>query len=345
MHVPGVVPAKAGTQCLPLGAALAFRLIILFPRNVTNQGEIPMSRDPWPELPYEAWKPTYETLHMWTQIVGKIRLARMPWLNHTWQVTLYPTARGLATGRMPYGAGAFEIEFDFVAHELRVWTSTGEQREIALAPMPVSQFYASLMDALAALRVPVLIYRNPSEVENPIPFDEDDVHRSYDADYANRCWQILSAVSDVLGRFRSRYYGKASPVHFFWGAFDLAVTRFSGRIAPPHPGGIPNLPDRVTRDAYSHEVSSAGFWPGGAVAPYPLFYSYAYPEPTGFADARSSRRPRDTTRRCTSSSCLTTTSAGLTIPNGRCSRFCSRRTWRRPTSAVGIAGRSKCRRR
>ena len=244
-----------------------------------------MNRDPWPELPYEAWKPTYETLHMWTQIVGKIRLARMPWLNHTWQVTLYPTARGLATGRMPYGAGAFEIEFDFVAHELRVGTSTGERREIALVPMPVSQFYASLMDALAALRVPVLIYRNPSEVENPIPFDEDDVHQSYDADYANRCWRILCAVTDVLGRFRSRFYGKASPVHFFWGAFDLAVTRFSGRIAPPHPGGVPNLPDRVTRDAYSHEVSSAGFWPGAAVAPYPLFYSYAYPEPKGFADA------------------------------------------------------------
>jgi Family of unknown function (DUF5996) len=245
-----------------------------------------MSREPWPELSYDAWKPTYETLHMWTQIVGKIRLARMPWLNHTWQVTLYPTARGLTTGRMPYGVGALEIEFDFVSHELRVQTNTGERREFALTPMPVFQFYASLMDALAALRMPVSIYRKPCEVEKPIPFDEDDVHGSYDADYANRCWRIVCAAAEVLGRFRSRYYGKASPVHFFWGGFDLAVTRFSGRIAPPHPGGIPNLPDRVTRDAYSHEVSSAGFWPGGAATPYPLFYSYAYPEPKGFADAR-----------------------------------------------------------
>ena len=244
-----------------------------------------MNRNAWPELPYDAWKPTYETLHMWTQIVGKIRLARMPWLNHTWQVTLYLSANGLTTGRMPYGDDGFEIEFDFVDHALRVRTSGGESREFALEAMPVSRFYASMMQALAELRMPVPIYRRPSEVDPPIPFDEDDVHRSYDADAANRCWRILSASADVLGRFRSRFYGKSSPVHFFWGAFDLAVTRFSGRTAPPHPGGIPNLPDRVIRDAYSHEVSSAGFWPGGTAAPYPLFYSYAYPAPNGFADA------------------------------------------------------------
>jgi hypothetical protein len=246
-----------------------------------------MSPPAWPELPYDAWKDTYQTLHMWTQIVGKIRLARMPWLNHTWQVTLYPTVSGLTTGPVPAGDNAFEIAFDFIAHELDIRTSRGDSGVIQLVPMSVSQFYAAVMEALRALQVPVSIYRRPSEVENPLPFDQDNDHRSYDAEYATRCWRIVCSAADVFSRFRSRYYGKSSPVHFFWGAFDLAVTRFSGRIAPPHPGGIPNLPDRVTRDAYSHEVSSAGFWPGGAVAPYPLFYSYAYPEPRGFAESRA----------------------------------------------------------
>jgi hypothetical protein len=244
-----------------------------------------MNHPAWPELPYDAWKDTYETVHMWTQIVGKIRLARMPWLNHTWQVTLYPTTSGLTTGRMPYGDESLQIDFDFLAHELNVLTSRGDQGAIQLTPMSVAQFYSSLMEALTALRMPVSIYRKPNEVESQLPFDEDDVHRSYDAEYAARCWRIVCSTAEVLARFRSRYYGKASPVHFFWGGFDLAVTRFSGRIAPPHPGGIPNLPDRVTRDAYSHEVSSAGFWPGGPATPYPLFYSYAYPEPAGFAEA------------------------------------------------------------
>ncbi len=242
-----------------------------------------MTHVAWPALPYDAWKDTYETLHLWTQIVGKIRLARMPWLNHTWQVALYPTASGLTTGRMPYAEEALEIDFDFIAHELNVRTSRGDHGVIQLVPMSVSQFYAAVMEALAALRMPVSIYARPCEIESQLPFDEDDGHRSYDAEYATRCWRILGSAADVLGRFRSRYYGKASPVHFFWGSFDLAVTRFSGRAAPAHPGGVPNLPDRVARDAYSHEVSSAGFWPGGAVAPYPLFYSYAYPEPDGFA--------------------------------------------------------------
>lgn len=240
----------------------------------------------WPDLPYDAWKSTYETLHMWMQIVGKIRLARMPWLNHTWQVTLYPTVSGLTTGRMPYGDQALEIDFDFIAHELSIRTSRGDRGVIQLVPMPVSQFYASLMEALRAFGMPVSIYRKPVEVENQLPFDQDDVHRSYDAEYANRCWRIVCSAATVFDRFRSRYYGKASPVHFFWGSFDLAVTRFSGRVAPLHPGGIPHLPDRVTRDAYSHEVSSAGFWPGGTLAPYPLFYSYAYPEPSGFGVAK-----------------------------------------------------------
>jgi uncharacterized protein DUF5996 len=239
----------------------------------------------WPALPYEAWKETYETLHMWTQIVGKIRLKQMPWLNHCWQVTLYPTVSGLTTARMPYGHEGFEIDFDFVTHELVVHTSRGERRTIALVPMSVADFYRSVMETLNAVGMPVSIYRKPSEVEPAVPFDADNEHRAYDAEYAHRCWRIVSSTADVFRRFRARFYGKASPVHFFWGAFDLAVTRFSGRVAPPHPGGIPNLPDRVTRDAYSHEVSSCGFWPGGAPAPYPLFYSYAYPEPEGFAGA------------------------------------------------------------
>jgi hypothetical protein len=222
---------------------------------------------------------------MWMQIVGKIRLARMPWLNHCWQVTLYPTACGLTTARMPYGAEHFQIEFDFVAHELSVVTSRGERRSIALAPMSVVDFYHATIETLNAVGMPVQIYGKPVEVEGRVPFDVDVEHRAYDAEYAYRCWRIICSTADVLGRFRSRFYGKASPVHFFWGSFDLAVTRFSGRVAPPHPGGVPNLADRVTRDAYSHEVSSCGFWPGGAPAPYPLFYSYAYPEPNGFAGA------------------------------------------------------------
>ena len=244
-----------------------------------------MSPAAWPALPYAAWKDTYETLHMWTQIVGKIRLARMPWQNHTWQVALYPSAAGLTTGRMPCGDDALEIAFDFVAHELNVTTSRGDRGTIQLVPMSVAQFYASLMDALRSIRMPVSIYRRPVEVESRLPFDEDDVHRAYDAGYANRCWRAICSAAEILGRFRARFYGKSSPVHFFWGSFDLAVTRFSGRAAPAHPGGVPNLPDRVTRDAYSHEVSSAGFWPGGPATPYPLFYSYAYPEPQGYAAA------------------------------------------------------------
>ena len=245
-----------------------------------------MTASAWPDLPYAAWKETYETLHMWMQIIGKVRLARMPWMNHTWQVTLYPTASGLTTGRMPYNGETFEIAFDFIAHELSIRTSRGEHGVIQLVPMSVAQFYTAVMEALTALKMPVSIYRKPVEVDSQLPFDEDDVHRSYDAEYASRCWRVVCSSAHVFDRFRSRYYGKTSPVHFFWGGFDLAVTRFSGRLAPPHPGGVPNLPDRVTRDAYSHEVSSAGFWPGGTLAPYPLFYSYADPEPKGFSSAR-----------------------------------------------------------
>ncbi len=244
-----------------------------------------MRHPEWPALPYDAWKDTYETLHMWMQIVGKVRLVRMPWLNHCWQVTLYPSARGLSTGPMPYDGEHLQIDFDFLAHQLIVQTSRGERRNIALAPQSVADFYRAVMGALEAVGMPVRIYPKPSEVESQLPFETDTIHCAYDADYAQRCWRIICSTADVFRRFRSRFYGKASPVHFFWGSFDLAVTRFSGRTAPPHPGGVPNLPDRVTRDAYSHEVSSCGFWPGGAPAPYPLFYSYAYPEPDGFGAA------------------------------------------------------------
>jgi hypothetical protein len=245
-----------------------------------------MTHPAWPALPYEAWKDTYETLHMWMQIVGKIRLERMPWLNHCWQVTLYPTARGLTTARMPYGDEHLQIDFDFIAHELSVQTSRGDRRSIALAPKSVADFYRDVMAALTAVGMPVEIYCKPMEVESLVPLDMDTGHQAYDAEYAHRCWRVLVSTADVFLRFRSRFYGKASPVHFFWGAPDLAVTRFSGRVAPEHPGGIPGLPDRVTRDAYSHEVSSCGFWPGGGAIAYPAFYSYAYPEAAGFADAR-----------------------------------------------------------
>lgn len=243
------------------------------------------SRETWPPLPLDAWRETYATLHMWTQIVGKIRLAQSPWVNHSWHVTLYVTARGLTTGPVPHGSRSFEMEFDFIDHELSLRSSDGRNGRVALQPLTVAAFYANLMAELARLDLRVDIYRAPNEVSDPIPFDEDEIHRDYDREYANRFWRILAQVDRVFRIFRARFSGKCSPVHFFWGAPDLAVTRFSGRAAPPHPGGIPNLPDRVTRDAYSQEVSSIGFWPGGGPVPYAAFYSYAYPEPPGFAAA------------------------------------------------------------
>jgi hypothetical protein len=239
----------------------------------------------WPPLPLEAWSETYATLHLWTQIVGKIRLAQCSWMNHCWNVTLYVTARGLTTSPIPYGERAFEIEFDFVDHQLTVKTSDGRDARLALEPQSVAAFYAKLMDTLHQLDLRVAIYAKPNEVPEPIRFDQDEIHRAYDAEYANRFWRILVQADRVFKAFRGRFIGKSSPVHFFWGAPDLAVTRFSGRQAPEHPGGIPNLPDWVTREAYSHEVSSCGFWPGGGPVPYAAFYSYAYPEPAGFAAA------------------------------------------------------------
>ena len=244
------------------------------------------SRDAlWPPLPLAAWRDTCATLHMWTQIVGKIRLTQTTWTNHSWHVTLYVTASGLTTSPIPYGTRTFEIAFDFVAHELRIRTSDGGHGRVPLEPQSVATFYRRLMEVMTALGLPVRIYAKPNEVADAIPFAEDEVHRAYDPDYANRFWRVLVQADRVLKRFRARFTGKCSPVHFFWGAPDLAVTRFSGRPAPRHPGGVPHLPDSVAREAYSHEVSSCGFWPGGGAVPYPAFYSYAYPEPTGFRDA------------------------------------------------------------
>jgi hypothetical protein len=223
---------------------------------------------------------------MWTQIVGKIRLTLSPWTNHSWHVTLYVTSRGLTTSPIPYGSYTFEIRFDFIDHELRILKSDGATRTLKLQPQSVAKFYKAVMKALNDLELPVKINMLPNEVENPVAFDQDEEHRSYDREYANRFWRVLVQSDRVFKEFRSRFCGKCSPVHFFWGSFDLAVTRFSGRPAPPHPGGVPHLPDAITREAYSQEVSSLGFWPGNAAAPTPLFYSYAYPEPPGFADAK-----------------------------------------------------------
>jgi len=237
----------------------------------------------WPGLPLEAWSDTYATLHLWTQIVGKVRLAQSPWTNHCWHVTLYVTARGLTTSPIPYGAKIFQIDFDFIDHHLVIYSSDGDSTSMPLQPQSVAAFYRGLMQKLGQLGLQIRINRRPNEVPNPIPFDQDEEHRAYDREYANRFWRVLVEADRVFKTFRARFIGKCSPVHFFWGAPDLAVTRFSGRRAPEHPGGIPNLPDWITRDAYSHEVSSCGFWPGGGPVPHAAFYSYAYPEPAGFS--------------------------------------------------------------
>jgi hypothetical protein len=241
--------------------------------------------DVWPDLPYAAWRDTCATLHLWTQIVGKIRLARTPWLNHSWHVTLYVSGRGLTTSPIPFGERTLEIEFDFIDHVLWLRTNDGRFRQVVLQPQPVAMFFTEVMAALDGLGMSVRINQTPSEIADGIRFSEDSVHAAYDPEYANRFWRVLAQVHRVFSLFRTAFLGKASPVHFFWGSFDLAVTRFSGRRAPTHPGGVPNLPNAVAQEAYSHEVSSAGFWPGGGAIDYAAFYSYAYPAPEGFADA------------------------------------------------------------
>ena len=236
----------------------------------------------WPELPLAAWRDTCATLHLWSQIVGKIRMARTPWLNHSWHVALYVTPTGLTTSPIPDGTRTFQIDFDFIKHALLISTSDGANRQLALAGHSVASFHNAVMAALAELGIHVAIDDMPNELPDPIRFSVDEVHKSYDPDAVRRFLQILVNADRVFKQFRTGFLGKASPVHFFWGSFDLAVTRFSGRRAPRHPGGVPYLSDAVVCEAYSHEVSSAGFWPGSGAIDYPAFYSYAYPEPQGF---------------------------------------------------------------
>jgi hypothetical protein len=240
------------------------------------------SSDPWPELRLAAWEDTRDTLHMWTQVVGKVQLALNPMVNHWWQIALHLSARGLTTGLMHAGAQGVEIEFDLVGHQLHIRTSGGDHRTVALEPRSVAGFYEATMGALGELGISVPIHTRPVEVEVAIPFEQDQTHQAYDADAARRFWLALVRMHEVFLGFRGRFIGKHSPVHFFWGGFDLASTRFSGRPAPRHPGGVPNCPDYVQELAYSHELSSCGYWPGGAEEG--AFYSYAYPTPDGFAD-------------------------------------------------------------
>jgi Family of unknown function (DUF5996) len=242
---------------------------------------VPRDTDVWPSLPLEAWRETYATLHLWTQVIGKIRLALAPMICHWWEVTLYLTSRGLTTSPIPYGTRMFQIDFDFLDHKLLIQTADGATLSFALAPCSVADFYQETMAALRSLDIEVDIWTTPVEVEDRTPFEQDRHHAAYDREYAQRCWRILLQAGRVLTDFRARFSGKVSPVHFFWGAFDLAVTRFSGRPAPRHPGA-PNVAKFVGYEAYSHEVSSCGFWPGGGPVDQAAFYAYAYPEPEGF---------------------------------------------------------------
>lgn len=240
---------------------------------------------PWPDIPYERWKATGQSLHMWLQIVGKARLALTPWVNHSWHATFYVTSRGLTTSLIPGPGKSFDADFDFLTEELMLTATDGARQILTLEAMAVAQFYERFLDALARLDVPVQIHPAPNEVPEPVPFPEQTEQGDYNPEVVLDFWRALVLIDGVFKRFRTGFLGKVSPVHLFWGSLDLAVTRFSGRPAPPHPGGIPALPDDVTREAYSHEVSSAGFWPGGGGVEYPAFYSYAYPAPEGFGNA------------------------------------------------------------
>jgi hypothetical protein len=244
--------------------------------------------DAWPPLVLHDWGATYDTLHMWTQIVGKTRLGLAPGENHWWHVCLYVTPRGLTTSAIPNGDKTFAVDFDFIDHRLRVRASDGVTRELALCPRTVADFFAEYLDMLRVSGIAPRIHGVPVEIETAIPFAEDTQHRSYDPEAVTRWWRILLSCDRVFKRFRGGFVGKASPVHFFWGSFDLATTRYSGRRAPPHPGGAPNCPDYVMREAYSHECSSVGFWPGGGTVTEPAFYAYAYPAPSGYSDRRVS---------------------------------------------------------
>jgi hypothetical protein len=238
----------------------------------------------WPEIPYPRWKATGESLHMWLQVVGKFRLAQTPWINHSWQATFYVSARGLTTSLIPGVVSSYEVVFDLIEQRLHIEATDGRRQSLALEPMSVAEFHARFVEALGRLGAPTEFHHAPNEVPAPVPFREQTEPGAYDPDAARDFWRALVAIDGILKRFRTGFLGKVSPVHLFWGSFDLAVTRFSGRPAPLHPGGVPALPDAVTREAYSHEVSSAGFWPGGGGVDEPTFYAYAYPTPDGFGD-------------------------------------------------------------
>ena len=277
---PGKPPVLLASKALPA-------LVMGYAARRASYSVSVMSGDAaWPPLPYSTWKSTSETLHLWTQIVGKIRLTLTPWLNHSWHVPLYVTARGLSTSVIPYKDEDFEIRFDFIDHALDIDVSTGQRSRIQLRPQSVCDFYAAVMKSLADLGIQVNIRERPCEIPGAIPFSDDRVHASYDPEAAQRFWRALVQVDRVFKKFRTRFIGKASPVHFFWGSFDLAVTRFSGRLAPAFTSKVPGLSTVVMAEAYSHEVSSAGFWPGGGGIDYASFYSYAYPTTDGFKDAR-----------------------------------------------------------
>jgi hypothetical protein len=269
-------------RCRPLRTAIQIQEDVMnapSPDSGTAHGKA------WPVLPHDEWGDTLATLHMWSQIVGKIRMEQTPWINHSWHVVLYVTPRGLTTSAVPHGRRSFQIDFDFLAHRLEIRTGEGHVRRLPLRPQSVADFHDELFGALEELGLEVSIHPVPNEVEDAIPFPEDREHDAYDPAHVRPLHEALVQSDRVFREFRARFIGKCSPVHFFWGSFDLAVTRFSGREAPEHPGGFPNLPDEVTREAYSHEVSSAGLFPGNPALPDPIFYSYAYPEPEGFDDA------------------------------------------------------------
>jgi hypothetical protein len=243
-----------------------------------------MTHQPWPEIRFEHLKETLSTVHLWTQIVGKIRLKMMPWLNHSWHVSLYISPRGLTTGSIPYTGGIFQLEMDFIAHELVITSSDGQMQSVKLFARSVASFHEELFQKLQQMGIQVEIHGKPNEMELAVPFSVDEQHRNYEPAEMNNLWEVLIRVDVILNRFRAGFVGKNSPVHFFWGAFDLAVSRFSGRQAPTHPGGAPNMPNEIMQEAYSHEVSSCGFWPGNEQYPFPIFYAYCYPTPSAFAD-------------------------------------------------------------
>ena len=238
---------------------------------------------PWPTLPWQDWADTLETLHLMSQVAGKVRLVRSPWLNHSWSVPFYLSPRGFRTSLVPDGAAGFELEFDLIAHALELTTTAGARERVALEPTSMAVFHGSVMAMLDAAGVGVRIHPVPSEIPDAVAFDQDHTSRHYEPAHATTLWRAMLRAGNVMTRFRAGFLGKASPVHLFWGAFDLATTRFSGRTAPPHPGGMPNFPDDVAREAYSHEVTSVGFWPGDRDNPMPIFYAYAYPTPEGYA--------------------------------------------------------------